>query len=271
MRPLLILSLFAATAAHAATVEHTDRAAYFAGVGAVTTVDFTGLLYDEVIYDQWAAQGVMIPSEPTAYGPATVLFPQDGWGTIQLDVFVAELDAPATSVAIDFAGEVRIELYDDTGALVHSSSTFGSGGGSNPTTGLFAGLVSTVPFTRVHVVDVADNVPNIDDLHVGWSTGPALSIGGTCPGPVQVSMTDLTPNGNVAVVRAAAAGSAIVPGGPCVGTPLDLAAPLSLIGIFPADAAGNFSVSPTLGAAACGKQVQIIDLTTCDTSNLITL
>ncbi len=271
MRTLLSLVAMLSATAHAATVEYTDSGAFFADVGAVTTADFTGFVLNEQIVDQYAGIGITIPTGPTAYGPATVLYPQDGWGVISASGFEAQLDTPATAMAIDFAGTVRIELYDDAGALVHSSSTVASGGGASPVPGAFLGLVSTVPFSSIRVYDTVDNVPNIDDLHVAFSSGPSLDIVGACPGPAVISMAGLTPSSNVAVVRSSGAGVTAVPAGPCAGTLLDLASPLALIGFFPTDATGGLSASPTLAAPMCGQLVQVLDMATCAVTNVIGL
>lgn len=92
-------------------------------------------------------------------------------------------------------------------------------------------------------------------------------LGGACPGPLWVEVSGLTPGGQVAIARANAAGDYVLRGGVCAGTELGLRNP-SLLYQTTVPANGTITVRPTLGAAFCGRQVQAIDLTTCDVSNV---
>ena len=97
--------------------------------------------------------------------------------------------------------------------------------------------------------------------------GLALTIGGQCPGRTQIEVTGATPGGRVVILRGTGPGSSQVPGGPCAGAPLSLAAP-SLVTAVDADADGRVLLTPNLSLPACGTSMQALDMTTCDTTNL---
>ncbi len=98
----------------------------------------------------------------------------------------------------------------------------------------------------------------------GGPIGPTLNITGSCPGPISVDVTGLTPNGTAIVVRADDVGSATVPVGPCLGTQMDVdASSASLLATLTADANGAISLAPTASSAFCGLTVQVLDVSTC--------
>jgi hypothetical protein len=87
---------------------------------------------------------------------------------------------------------------------------------------------------------------------------------GTCPGTLSIDITGGTPGGAVALVTADAAGTFVVPAGPCAGATLDLdasSARLRVIRNF--DASGNLSITPTVGSPVCGLTLQALDIATC--------
>lgn len=95
-----------------------------------------------------------------------------------------------------------------------------------------------------------------------------LDLDGTCPGPVTVEGARFTPGSRVALVRGTGLGTAVVPAGPCAGTPLDLDSP-SLLRIVTADPSGAFSFGGNVPAAACGAHLQAVDLTSCRAGEVI--
>jgi len=97
--------------------------------------------------------------------------------------------------------------------------------------------------------------------------GIRLTGTGSCPGPINISITGLTPGGRVAILQASGAGSFTVPSGSCAGTVIPLNRP-RLLATPSADASGAINATPTFGAAMCGKSYLAVDLTTCALSNV---
>jgi hypothetical protein len=101
----------------------------------------------------------------------------------------------------------------------------------------------------------------------GGNVGPALSITGSCPGRITITGTELTPGGSVQIWSGRNAGNTIVSNGPCAGTTVDIARARAL-GTVTADANGNLTVRRNFNEASCGQLFQLLDLTTCATSNV---
>lgn len=101
-----------------------------------------------------------------------------------------------------------------------------------------------------------------------------LEITGPCPGTANATVCGATPNAQVAIVYAFGQGNFVVPGGfTCAGTQLGLSSNgIALFGVFPADASGKLTLSGTLPIVSCGNvSVQAVDLSTCNTSNVVDL
>lgn len=117
------------------------------------------------------------------------------------------------------------------------------------------------------------NAPH-SPLNDTWAfrCGIQLFADGTCPGggPIQVSWSGATPNGQVALIFAVCEGDFVVPArNPCQGTQLGLCSTqIQLVGIYRSDANGSRQLNGFAGNGACGKFLQLLDLTTCDTSNV---
>ncbi len=97
-----------------------------------------------------------------------------------------------------------------------------------------------------------------------------LVVESTCPsgGPIQVSWSNATPGGQVALLFARIAGSFAIPNGrPCAGTVLGLG-PNQLQIAFQGSAGpeGSRTLNSNAGAGACGGHLQLLDLATCRTS-----
>lgn len=102
------------------------------------------------------------------------------------------------------------------------------------------------------------------------TVGFTLSITGTCPGSMAISVSGASVNGSVALAYGNA-GSWTIPNGPCAGTVLDLAGVPTLAGFFNADAVGTLILAPNVPAGLCGKTLQAVDMTTCTVSNPVIL
>ncbi len=97
--------------------------------------------------------------------------------------------------------------------------------------------------------------------------GPTLVIGGSCPGPVTMDVTGLTPFGTYLLIGGLAAGTTPIPSGACVGDTSGLGPTVKAIRTAAADAAGELHMTPNLAAGPCGKWMQIVDETTCTLTN----
>jgi len=95
---------------------------------------------------------------------------------------------------------------------------------------------------------------------------PVISQTGTCPGPVTFTITSLTPGGLYRVARSPNLGPGFPLPAPCQGTALRIGPPVTLVATATAPASGMATYSVTLGAAACGQYLQVLDQATCTTS-----
>ncbi|MCC6909716.1 MAG: hypothetical protein IT430_17405 [Phycisphaerales bacterium] len=106
----------------------------------------------------------------------------------------------------------------------------------------------------------------------GAGGGPVLTMGGTCPGSMQIGVTGATPGGNVALLHATGTGSVRIPNGnPCAGTTLGLNSTAQLYRVVRADGNGSLSLDLQVPAQACGRYVQALDAASCATSNVARL
>ena len=112
----------------------------------------------------------------------------------------------------------------------------------------------------------AINTPGLPNEAVP-DAGLSLEISGTCPGTIDISISGATPDDIVAVLFGTGVGNDPLPGGPCVGTETGLMNP-GLITTLLADANGEISLSPNVGAGPCGADIQALDGTTCEVSNV---
>lgn len=105
----------------------------------------------------------------------------------------------------------------------------------------------------------------------GGSTGLSLEFLGACPGNGSFSVENATPNGNVAIIYGFGAGPTTLPNSfPCPGTVLNVGNPRLEYRIVSANGAGVASLQAFVPAAACGRvQVQALDLSRCDVSNVV--
>lgn len=101
----------------------------------------------------------------------------------------------------------------------------------------------------------------------------SLSYTGSCPGSVSLEVSGATPNSPVALIFAARPGSFVIPNNlRCAGTQLGLSnAGIRLVNQRVADANGNVTFSGFAPSAACGGELQVLDLTTCATTNTVSI
>jgi hypothetical protein len=96
-----------------------------------------------------------------------------------------------------------------------------------------------------------------------------LSLAGSCPGEITLTITGATPQAPVAVLHGEE-GMSEVPGGPCAGTQLGLTNP-RLAGVAQTDLTGGLTVTRVLESQACDRSVQALDLATCAVSGVAAL
>lgn len=99
--------------------------------------------------------------------------------------------------------------------------------------------------------------------------GPTLGKSGTCPGSMSVHVAGCTPGGGVAIIYGQA-GSHVKGGAVCNGTVVRITRP-TLCSVLNADASGNAGKTFNAPPGACGLTVQAVDISTCATSNTVTL
>ncbi|MCH8261209.1 MAG: hypothetical protein IIC46_13510 [Planctomycetes bacterium] len=108
----------------------------------------------------------------------------------------------------------------------------------------------------------------VTDRQLG-NVGLSLTITGSCPGTMGVSVSGATAFGSVAIAYGNA-GSFTIPSGSCSGLTIDISAP-TLAGFFNADALGSINLNPNVPAGLCGLTVQSVDMSSCTKSNTATL
>ena len=115
---------------------------------------------------------------------------------------------------------------------------------------------------------VPDDTNGFRDIFVhDRGAPPQLVVAGACPGGVSVSLTGATPEGQVAFGWGTGEGRFTLPAGLCFGAEIGLADPHRLI-VLTADPSGAISRNETLGAGACGRLLQALDVATCTPSNV---
>ena len=109
-------------------------------------------------------------------------------------------------------------------------------------------------------------------------TSVGLKTGGECPGPADLGIRsfvgeDLVGSGPFMVIAGDREGSTVVPGGRCAGTELGVESDGALAKFGPLadlDGDGMIDLTPTLPPGMCDKQIQVLDLATCDVSEVRT-
>lgn len=155
----------------------------------------------------------------------------------------------------------RLTLYDDGRISGARSSTLTIRDASVDDAGRYDCVIST---------DDGDILCRSVRLDV---VGPSLLADATCPegGPIQVSWSNATPDGQIALIFAASPGVFRIPGSfECAGTMLGLGpAQIQLAYAGSAGADGARTIHSGAGPNACGGSLQLLDLSTCATSNVV--
>ena len=95
---------------------------------------------------------------------------------------------------------------------------------------------------------------------------PVLSISGSCPGTGSLTVTDLTPGANLAILAGSGSGTDRIPRGPCTGTETGLTRAQLVLTREDTDADGVLSLRPSLTVGACDRVLQVLDLESCEVS-----
>jgi hypothetical protein len=112
----------------------------------------------------------------------------------------------------------------------------------------------------------------------GDETRVGLKTGGECPGAGEIGIRsfvgdDLSGSGPFVVVAGDREGSTVIPGGRCAGTELGVESDGVLAKFGPIadfDGDGMIDLRPTLPPGMCDKRFQVLDMATCDVSEVQT-
>ena len=96
---------------------------------------------------------------------------------------------------------------------------------------------------------------------------PELTIGGSCPGSQTVDVTGMTPGGMAGIIASTSLGGDPMIGGPCGSSSTGLTTPFFVTTVSDGDGDGEYHFTPTMPSGVCGRYIQFVDLTTCDTTN----
>jgi hypothetical protein len=99
---------------------------------------------------------------------------------------------------------------------------------------------------------------------------PTISVGGACPGVVDIFLTGATANGSTALITGTAGGMTNLAAGPCAGTVVPVGG-AKIRAVGNADALGERQLHPNLAAGACNTSALWLDNTTCLMSPVTTL
>ncbi len=103
----------------------------------------------------------------------------------------------------------------------------------------------------------------------GGGGGYSLTVGGNCPGTVNVRWAGAQPNKQQAIVFAANTGSYVVPSGPCQGTQLGLGTRNLRVVNTVGTGNGAGQVNGNASSGACGGYLQLVTIASpCETSNV---
>ncbi|MFT5460874.1 MAG: hypothetical protein ACI9K2_007394 [Myxococcota bacterium] len=98
--------------------------------------------------------------------------------------------------------------------------------------------------------------------------GPFLSIGGECPGTIDIDISGITPGAGIAVFVGDGPGSDPIPYGRCAGEVSGLSNPRQLAMMRDLSGTGTYSFSPSVSDGACGAPVQVLDRGSCGLTNV---
>lgn len=163
--------------AHADLIEfgNGERDAWFDAASAdgetdVTTIGFTGYPAGTVLDNQYEDMGVTFKNESFIDGESFNIFPEDGWGAIDVNRIEVHFAMPQNAIAVDHPGDMQFSLYLGNEQVAFSSQFIGDDPGN------FAGVLSTLAFDRVEIVDPATFFVAIDNLHFARIPTPGAFI-----------------------------------------------------------------------------------------------
>lgn len=107
--------------------------------------------------------------------------------------------------------------------------------------------------------------------NIQYHAGPALQVTASCPqgGPIQISWSGATPRARVALLFGHRIGETMIPEpNACAGTALNLRGRVRMIFESPSGANGEATINADARPEACGGYLQLLDLSTCATSNV---
>jgi len=96
---------------------------------------------------------------------------------------------------------------------------------------------------------------------------PSLHLFGSCSSTVRLAMSGLTPSSSFVLAAGTSVGVTTVPTGVCAGTDVDLTGILGVWSLA-SDPAGELVLEMAPPPALCGSHTQLLDLSTCATSNV---
>jgi hypothetical protein len=224
-------------------------------------------------------QGPGLVLDGCVYSSATQLQWNDaGWyGTTSKNILSYDntmtltYDQPVSSVAFElsaflgFADSAVIRVYDAGGSLIHTSSAIAVPGPAAVAWSYQAGSIG-----QVTVQSQIQSWSTLIDKHEFGSAGPRLTRTGSCPGSSTFTVNGATPGGTLAIAMSGSLGSFSIPGAyQCAGTVLGLGGIPTLVGTLTANANGVANRSVNLPVAVCGRYLQMVDLASCTTTNVI--
>ncbi|MBL1218357.1 MAG: LamG domain-containing protein [Planctomycetes bacterium] len=180
--------------------------------------------------------------------------------------FVVVRDGPGDMIRTYIDGVFDDETADNSGDINFSNTQelgIGCQWHSSGAVALFAGDMD-----ELRIYDHALSEQEIADL-AQCSPDPELAITGDCPSMMTMSATGLTPGGTVVFLVAPDVGSFTIPNDyMCAGTLLGLNSRVLLGMVSTANNNGETSPRVFAAPAVCGYAVQVVDLSTCKTSNV---
>ncbi|MCC6910261.1 MAG: hypothetical protein IT430_20195 [Phycisphaerales bacterium] len=227
--------------------------------------------------DEYAARGVTFEGRQPGEGGAILdgcsgfgAQPRSGDNFLAFDIFSSYATLPEF---VYFAGgATRVECYATSpmnGAFILTAYD-----GANNVVDMADVTLVAGTWSRIEVSGAIDHVRMssisflvaVDDLSWEAPGGYRLEVTGQCPGAVTVSWSGATPGRRQGLVYGDLPGSTTIPGGPCRGTVLGIQGRVQLVRVFgTGDGAGS-----VLGiiSAGCGGQLQLVETSSCDTSNV---
>lgn len=194
----------------------------------------------------------------------------------------------------------RITFEDDFGSVVWSLA-YGGAGYTGPTTGTldndldgefgppYDGPIPSATTQALHFQGLFSDRSTSNNVDYALTPGPAVffnvpagrfavgdgsvfsfEVVGHCPGTINLTWSGATPSRNMAIIFASNRGNTPIPGNnPCPGTRLGLGTQnIQLVQTIGSGANGINSINGNTSGGACGGYLQLLDLTTCRTTNV---